>query len=47
MLVYENRWAAPFAVSLRKAGGQLIDQGRIPTQAIIARLDELEAADAS
>ena len=46
MLVYENSWAAPFAVAVRKAGGQLVDSGRIPVQAIIAALDELEAADA-
>jgi hypothetical protein len=47
MLVYENRWAAPFAVAVREAGGTLVDQGRIPTQAILAaiqELDELEAA---
>lgn len=45
MLVYENRWAAPFAVAVRKAGGQVIDYGRIPIQAIIAALDELDAAE--
>lgn len=45
MLVYENVWAAPFAVAVREAGGQLIDQGRIPIQAIIAALDEIEAAE--
>jgi len=43
-LLYENSWAAPFAVAVRKAGGQLIADGRIPTQQIIAALDELEAA---
>jgi len=46
MLVYENTWAAPFAVAVREAGGQLVDHGRIPVQSIIAALDELEAADA-
>lgn len=45
LLVYENAWAAPFAVAVREAGGQLIDHGRIPTQAVIAALDELEAAE--
>jgi hypothetical protein len=45
MLVYENSWLAPFAVAVRKAGGMLVDQGRIPTQAIIAALDELDALD--
>jgi hypothetical protein len=46
MLIYENVWAAPFAVAVRKAGGQLIDQGRIPIQEILARLEELDAMEA-
>jgi uncharacterized membrane protein len=43
MLVFENVWAVPFAVAARKAGGQLVAHGRIPTQAILAQLDVLEA----
>ncbi|MCB0896567.1 MAG: DUF1269 domain-containing protein [Nocardioidaceae bacterium] len=39
VLVYENRWAAPFASAARRAGGQLIASGRIPIQAIIASLE--------
>jgi hypothetical protein len=35
-LVYENLWAAPFASAMRRAGGQLIANGRIPIQAIAA-----------
>jgi hypothetical protein len=46
MLVYENAWAAPFAVAVREAGGILVDQGRIPVQAIVAALDELDAIEA-
>lgn len=46
MLMYENAWAAPFATAVRRAGGQLVDHGRIPVQAIVAALDELDAADA-
>jgi len=38
-LVYENLWAAPFASALRRAGGQLIANGRIPIQAIIAAVE--------
>src|SRR5688572_17690887 len=45
LLLYENRWAAPFAVAVRKAGGQLVASGRIPVQSILASLDELEAAN--
>jgi hypothetical protein len=39
VLVWENRWAAPFASAARRAGGQLIATGRIPIQAIIASLE--------
>jgi len=43
VVVWENRWAAPFAAAARRSGGQLIANGRIPIQAIIASL-EAEAA---
>jgi hypothetical protein len=43
LIVYENLWSLPFAVAARKAGGQLVAQGHIPTQAIVAALDALEA----
>jgi hypothetical protein len=43
VIIYENVWAAPFAVALRRAGGQLVASGRIPVQAIIAALDAAEA----
>jgi hypothetical protein len=43
VLVWENRWAAPLAVALRKSGAQLVDSGRIPIQALLAALDALEA----
>lgn len=39
VLVYENLWAAPFAAATRRAGGQLIANGRIPIQAIIASIE--------
>jgi hypothetical protein len=39
VLVYENIWAAPFASAMRRAGGQLIANGRIPIQAIIAAVE--------
>src|SRR6187551_3839730 len=44
VLVYENLWAAPFASAMRRAGGQLIANGRIPIQAIIAAI-EADAAN--
>jgi hypothetical protein len=39
VVVWENRWAAPFASAARRAGGQLVATGRIPIQAIIASLE--------
>jgi hypothetical protein len=42
-LVFENRWAAPFASAVRRSGGQLIANGRIPIQAILASLEADEA----
>jgi len=44
VLVYENLWAAPFASAMRRAGGQLIANGRIPIQAIIAAVEADQAA---
>ncbi len=44
VIVWENRWAAPFASAARRAGGQLIASGRIPIQAIIASLEADEAS---
>ncbi len=45
ILVYENTWAAPFATALRRGGAKLVGAGRIPINAIISALDELEDAD--
>jgi len=39
VLVWENLWAAPFASAVRHSGGQLIANGRIPIQAIIASIE--------
>ncbi len=39
VLIWENLWAAPFASATRRAGGQLIANGRIPIQAIIASIE--------
>ena len=45
VLVYENLWSAPFASAARRAGGQLIANGRIPIQAIIASLEADDALE--
>ena len=44
IIVYENRWAAPFAAAVRRNGGQLLASQRIPVPDVIAALDALEAA---
>jgi len=36
VLVYENVWAAPFAIALRRGGAQLVASGRLPVQALLA-----------
>ena len=40
LLVYENLWAAPFASAVRRAGGQLVSNGRIPVQALLGTIEE-------
>ncbi len=44
VLVWENRWAAPVAVALRRSGGELVASGRLPIQAVVASLEAAEAA---
>jgi hypothetical protein len=47
VLVWENTWAGPLASAIRHSGGELLANGRIPTQAIIAAVEEdREAAEA-
>jgi hypothetical protein len=43
VLIWENLWAAPFASAARRAGGQLIADGRIPIQAIAASIEADQA----
>jgi Family of unknown function (DUF6325) len=44
LIVYENRWAAPFAAAVRRNGGRLIDFQRVSAQELIETLDAVEAA---
>jgi hypothetical protein len=44
MIVYENRWAAPFAAAIRRNGGRLIASERVGAQDL---MDALEAAEAA
>ena len=44
MIVYENRWAAPFAAAVRRNGGIVVDNQRIPVQDLMEALDAADAA---
>jgi hypothetical protein len=44
IIVYENRWAGPFVAAVRRNGGVLIDNQRIPAQDLMDALDTVEAA---
>lgn len=44
MIVYENRWAAPFAAAVRRNGGRLIGTARVSAEDL---MDALEAAEAA
>ena len=45
VLVYENRWAAPFTAALRRGGAQLVAAGFIPQDDLLASLDAAEASN--
>jgi hypothetical protein len=45
VIIYENLWAAPFASAARRSGGQLIADGRIPIQAILAAIEADEVLE--
>ena len=45
VLIWASLWAAPFASAVRRSGGQLIADGRIPIQAIIAAIEADEEAE--
>ena len=45
VLIYENRWAAPFTSALRRGGGQLVAAGFIPQDDLLASLVAVEASN--
>lgn len=47
IIVFENRWAAPLAVALRRGGAIMVANGRIPIQSVLGALDAAEAQAAS
>jgi hypothetical protein len=47
LIVYENRWAAPFVAAVRRNGGVPVAFERIPAQDVIDALDALEASESA
>jgi hypothetical protein len=43
LLVWENTWAAPFVSALRSADAQVVDQARVPADAVLAALQATAA----
>jgi uncharacterized protein DUF6325 len=46
ILLYENRWARPFAEAVRSSGAQLVARGGIPGQDLVDHAETLETANA-
>jgi hypothetical protein len=47
LIVYENRWAAPFAAAVRRNGGRLVANERIGVQDLLDALDALDSSEAA
>jgi len=43
LIVWENTWAAPFLAALEGSGAVLLDQSRIPREAVLAALASVES----
>ena len=43
LIVWENTWAARFVTAMRNAGAKVVDQARIPAEAVAAALDAAAA----
>jgi hypothetical protein len=43
ILLYENRWARPFASAVRRSGAQLVASGRIPHDDLVGVIENLES----
>lgn len=44
LIVYENTWAAPFVAAVRRNGGIVLANDRIPVQTLMEALDAAEPA---
>ena len=43
LIVWENTWAARFVTAMRHAGAKVVDQARIPAEAVAAAVDAAAA----
>ena len=43
LIVWENTWAARFVTAMRNAGAKVVDQARIPAEAVAAAVDAAAA----
>jgi Family of unknown function (DUF6325) len=46
ILLYENRWARPFAEAMRRSGAQLVASGFIPMADLVDAVETLETTQA-
>jgi hypothetical protein len=46
ILLYENRWARPFAAAMRSSGAQLVARGGIPMTDVVEAAEMLDTANA-
>jgi Family of unknown function (DUF6325) len=46
ILLYENRWARPFAAAIQSSGAQLVARGGIPMSDIVDAAETLDTANA-
>lgn len=46
ILLYENRWARPFAEAVKSSGAQLVARGGIPGSDLVEHAESLETASA-
>ena len=46
ILLYENRWARPFAAAVRRSGAQLVASGHIPASDFVEAVETLETTSA-
>ncbi len=43
ILIYENRWAAPFVAALRRGGAELVASGRVSPTDLLSSIEGAEA----